>query len=101
MTRVGAQGAEPRGLSKFRLAVKQIFSPVSIRIDKFLLKINTMFYFMCPVNIWFFNQVNGVDLAEVEGGEVAITNTLSGVGRPFVLILEFTKAQEQSAPGPP
>lgn len=41
-----------------------------------------------------------MDLAEVEGGEVAITNAHSGVGRPFVLILEFTKAQ-QSASGPP
>lgn len=47
-----------------------------------------------------FYQVNGVDLAEVEGGEVAITNTHSGVGRPFVLLLEFTKAQEQSSSGP-
>lgn len=42
-----------------------------------------------------------MDLAEVEGGEVAITNSLSGVGRAFVLILEFTKPQEQSASGPP
>lgn len=42
-----------------------------------------------------------MDLAEVEGGEVAITNAHSGVGRPFVLILELTKAQERSASGPP
>ncbi|XP_074380628.1 structural maintenance of chromosomes flexible hinge domain-containing protein GMI1-like isoform X3 [Apium graveolens] len=39
-------------------------------------------------------QVNGIDLAEVEGGEVAITNLNSCHGPHFVLQLHFTSNQE-------
>lgn len=37
-------------------------------------------------------QVNGDDLAGVLGGEAAHTNYFSGVGEPFILLLEFTKS---------
>ena len=36
-------------------------------------------------------QVNGVNLAEVLGGEVAHTNYFSGNGKPYILTLEFTR----------
>ncbi|KAF3432812.1 hypothetical protein FNV43_RR23914 [Rhamnella rubrinervis] len=39
-------------------------------------------------------QVNGVDLAEVEGGEVAVTNLHSCNGENFVLQLHFLSNQE-------
>ncbi|WOG90855.1 hypothetical protein DCAR_0310101 [Daucus carota subsp. sativus] len=42
-------------------------------------------------------QVNGIDLTEVEGGEVAITNLNSCNGRPFVLQLRFTSNQDSSS----
>lgn len=35
--------------------------------------------------------VNGMDLAEVLGGEVTTTNRFTGVGDPYVLLLEFSK----------
>lgn len=38
----------------------------------------------------FIPQVNGVDLAEVEGGEIAITNMHSCNGPDFVLQLQFS-----------
>jgi hypothetical protein len=41
-------------------------------------------------------QVNGMDLAEVLGGEVAVTNSLSGNGEPFTIEVEFTKAKERT-----
>ncbi|KAK1392217.1 Gamma-irradiation and mitomycin c induced 1 [Heracleum sosnowskyi] len=47
-------------------------------------------------------QVNGIDLAEVEGGEVAVTNLNSCHGPHFVLQLHFTSNQEvhlQKSPG--
>lgn len=36
-------------------------------------------------------QVNGINLAEVLGGEVAHTNYYSGNGKPYVLILKLTR----------
>lgn len=47
-------------------------------------------------------QVNGIDLAEVEGGEVAVTNLNSCHGPHFVLQLHFTPNQDvhlQKSPG--
>ncbi|KAJ7965338.1 Protein defective in meristem silencing 3 [Quillaja saponaria] len=42
-------------------------------------------------------QVNGVDLAEIEGGEVAITNLHSCNGPEFVLQLRFSLKHQKSA----
>jgi hypothetical protein len=36
-----------------------------------------------------------MDLAEVLGGEVAVTNSLSGNGEPFIIEVEFTKAKDR------
>lgn len=41
-------------------------------------------------------QVNGVDLAEVEGGEVAVTNLHSCNGPNFILQLHFLFNQESA-----
>ncbi len=41
-------------------------------------------------------QVNGMDLAEVLGGEVAVTNSLSGNGEPFIIEVEFTKSKDRT-----
>lgn len=51
-----------------------------------------------------FVQVNGVDLAEIEGGEVAITNLHSCNGPEFVLQLHFSLIQDHDgikSPGNP
>lgn len=42
-------------------------------------------------------QVNGVDLAEIEGGEVAITNLHSCNGPEFILQLRFSCKQDSAA----
>lgn len=44
--------------------------------------------------IWGNLQVNEVDLAEVQGGEVAITNLLSCNGPEFVVQLHFSMSQD-------
>lgn len=43
------------------------------------------------------SQVNGVDLAEIEGGEVAITNLHSCNGPEFILQLRFVYKQDNAA----
>lgn len=43
------------------------------------------------------SQVNGVDLAEIEGGEVAITNLHSCNGPEFILQLRFFYKQDNAA----
>lgn len=53
------------------------------------------------MQIWQNFQVNGKDLAEILGGEVAVTNVNSCIGADFTLQLRFTKrcAASSSSPG--
>ncbi|XVF53392.1 hypothetical protein PTKIN_Ptkin05aG0095700 [Pterospermum kingtungense] len=75
-------------ISKLQCKLKDIYFPY-IQCDELSKDGRTI----TPVEF----QVNGVDLTEIEGGEVAITNLLSCNGPEFTILLSFSLKQEKFA----
>lgn len=56
-----------------------------------------LFNYLC---LLYYSQVNGINLAEIEGGEVATTNLHSCNGPDFVLQLHFSLKQASVTKSP-